>query len=119
MLQPDSLRPLQSALDGEGLDGWLLYDFHGLNPVARGMLELRGMTTRRFFVYIPRLGSPIALTHAIEQGPWNDWPAQWPKETYSSWRSLEELLGKMIRGKRIAMEYSPGDAVPYLDRIPA
>ena len=119
MLQPESLPALQSALDRAGLDGWLLYDFHGLNPVAVGMLELPGMTTRRFFVYIPRKGSPVAITHAIEQGPWTGWPSKWTKEKYSSWRVLESLLGNLVKGKRVAMEYSPGDAVPYLDRVPA
>ena len=101
------------------MDGWLLYDFHGLNPVAVGMLELPGMTTRRFFVYIPREGSPVAITHNIEQGPWINWPRDWRKEKYSSWRALESLLGSLVKGKRVAMEYSPGDAVPYLDRVPA
>ncbi len=119
MLQPRSLPGLQSALANAGLDGWLLYDFHGLNPVAVGMLELPGMTTRRFFVYIPRSGKPVAITHAIEQGPWLEWPADWRKEKYSSWRALESLLAAMVAGKRVAMEYSPGDAVPYLDRVPA
>ncbi len=119
MLRPESLPALQSALDVAGLDGWLLYDFHGLNPVAVGMLELPGMTTRRFFVYIPRDGSPVAITHAIEQGPWAGWPDKWRKEKYSSWRALESLLAELVNGKRVAMEYSPGDAVPYLDRIPA
>lgn len=119
MLRPESLPALQSALDVAGLDGWLLYDFHGLNPVAVGMLELPGMTTRRFFVYIPRDGSPAAITHAIEQGPWAGWPDKWRKEKYSSWRALESLLAGLVNGKRVAMEYSPGDAVPYLDRIPA
>ncbi|HEY8850022.1 MAG TPA: M24 family metallopeptidase, partial [Thermoanaerobaculia bacterium] len=86
---------------------------------AVGMLELPGMTTRRFFVYIPRQGTPVAITHAIEQGPWADWPTKWRKEKYSSWRLLESLLAELLKGKRVAMEYSPGDAVPYLDRIPA
>jgi Xaa-Pro dipeptidase len=119
VLQPQSLPALQSALEQARLDGWLLYDFHGLNPVAVGMLELPGMTTRRFFVYIPRSGSPVAITHAIEQGPWLSWPANWRKEKYSSWRTLESLLAGLVSGKRVAMEYSPGDAVPYLDRVPA
>jgi Xaa-Pro aminopeptidase len=83
------------------------------------MLELPGMTTRRFFVYIPRRGEPVAITHAIEQGPWAGWPATWRKEKYSSWRLLESLLAEVVNGKSVAMEYSPGDAVPYLDRIPA
>jgi len=119
VLQPETLPALQSALERAGVDGWLLYDFHGLNPVAVGMLEMSGMTTRRFFVYIPRHESPIAITHAIEQGPWSEWPSQWRKETYSSWRTLESLLATLVKGKRVAMEYSPGDAVPYLDRVPA
>jgi Xaa-Pro dipeptidase len=119
LLQTESLPALQAALERAAVDGWLLYDFHGLNPVAVGMLEMSGMTTRRFFVYIPRTGSPVAITHAIEQGPWSEWPSQWRKEKYSSWRTLESLLATLVKGKRVAMEYSPGDAVPYLDRVPA
>ena len=119
MLAAESLPALQDALARTGVDGWLIYDFHGLNPVAVGMLQLPGMTTRRFFVYIPRKGKPVAITHAIEQGPWIDWPSAWRKEKYSSWRTLESLLGDLVKGKRVAMEYSPGDAVPYLDRVPA
>jgi Xaa-Pro aminopeptidase len=119
MLKRETLPALQSALAAASLDGWLLYDFHGLNPVARGMLELSGMTTRRFFVFIPRTGAPVAITHAIEQGPWQDWPSEWPKEKYSGWRVLEDRLAATVKGKRVAMEYSPGDAVPYVDRVPA
>lgn len=119
MLREESLPAIQQALSAAKLDGWLLYDFHGLNPVAVGLLQLPGMTTRRFFVFIPRSGAPTAITHAIEQGPWADWPKSWTKENYSSWRSLEALLARLVKGKRVAMEYSPGDAVPYLDRVPA
>ncbi|HWL39478.1 MAG TPA: M24 family metallopeptidase [Gemmatimonadaceae bacterium] len=120
MLSRDSLPAIQSALATAKLDGWLLYDFQGLNPIARGMLDLGGgMTSRRFFVYIPRSGSPVAITHAIEQGPWATWPSEWRKEKYSGWRILESLLSQIVKGKRIAMEYSPGDAVPYADRVPA
>ena len=119
MLREDALPAMQDALGRAGVDGWLLYDFHGLNPVAVGMLELPGMTTRRFFVLIPRRGAPVAITHAIEQGPWLEWPRQWRKEKYSSWRELESLLATLVKGKTVAMEYSAGDAVPYLDRVPA
>jgi Xaa-Pro dipeptidase len=119
VLRPDALPALQASLGDAAVDGWLLYDFHGLNPVAVGMLELSGMTSRRFFVYIPANGAPVAITHAIEQGPWVAWPSAWRKEKYSSWRQLESLLAEIVGKKKIAMEYSPGDAVPYLDRIPA
>ncbi len=119
MLTPASLPDLQRAIAEAGVDGWLLFDFQGCNPIAAGMLQLRGMVTRRIFVWIPREGPPSALGHAIEPGPWQDWPRNWRHATYSSWRELEGAVGAMVTGKRIAMEYSAGDAVPYLDRVPA
>ncbi|HVX41939.1 MAG TPA: Xaa-Pro peptidase family protein [Gemmatimonadaceae bacterium] len=119
MLTPDTLSDVQRALTDAGIDGWLLYDFRGMNPIAAGMMRLEGMVTRRAFAYVPARGTPVAISHAIEQGPWHHWPESWTKEIYSSWRSLESLLAKHVRGKRVAMEYSAGDAVPYVDRVPA
>lgn len=119
MLTTETLPEIQRALSDAGVDGWLLYDFRGINPIASSMLHFEGMTSRRTFAFIPARGTPIALSHAIEQAPWKHWPSQWPKEVYSSWRSLEGFLAKQVGGKRVAMEYSAGDAVPYLDRIPA
>ncbi len=119
MLTPQSLPSIQQAIKESGVDGWLIFDFHGLNPIAAGMLRLEGMTTRRLFAFIPREGPPVAISHAIEQGPWKHWPAEWKKVEYSGWRVLESLLGEIVGGRRVAMEYSAGDAVPYLDRVPA
>jgi Xaa-Pro aminopeptidase len=119
MLTPETLPDVQRALAEAGVDGWLLFDFRGLNPIARDLLRLEGMTTRRIFAFIPTLGTPVAITHAIEQTVWHNWPSKWGREIYASWRSLESLLMKHVAGKRVAMEYSAGDAVPYLDRVPA
>jgi Xaa-Pro aminopeptidase len=119
MLTPATLPALQQALGDAGLDGWLLFDFQGVNPIAGGLIGVEGMVTRRIFAWIPRTGVPHALGHAIEPGPWAKWPAEWTKSAYSSWRSLESSLADLVKGKKIAMEYSAGDAVPYLDRVPA
>ena len=119
MLNPQTLPAIQKAIRDMKLDGWLLFDFHGLNPVATGMLGMDGLLSRRIFALIPGEGTPIAISHAIEQGPWKKWPGEWPRERYSSWRSLEDHVAKLVKGKKLAMEYSPGDAVPYLDRVPA
>jgi Xaa-Pro aminopeptidase len=119
LLNRDTLPAIQRALADADIDGWLLFDFQGLNPVAGGMLGLEGMVTRRIFVWIPAEGKPSALGHAIEQGPWRRWPKEWPRDIYSSWRELESRVGAIVRERRVAMEYSPGDAVPYLDRVPA
>jgi len=119
MLTPETLPDVQRALADARVDGWLLYDFRGLNPIAGGLMRLEGMTTRRVFAFVPTRGTPVAISHAIEQGQWHRWPESWTKEIYASWRSLESLLAKHVGGKRVAMEYSAGDAVPYLDRVPA
>lgn len=119
MLTPAVLPTLQSALADAGLDGWLLFDFQSTNPIAGGILGLSGMVTRRIFAWVPREGTPVAITHNIEQGPWRNWPAEWTRQRYSTWRALETALTGLVSGKRVAMEYSPGDAVPYLDRVPA
>ena len=119
MLTPETLPQFQSALADADLDGWLLFDFRATNPIASELLRLDGMVTRRVFAYVPRTGTPVAVSHAIEQAQWARWPAAWTREVYSSWRTLEETLARLVGGKRVAMEYSPGDAVPYVDRIPA
>ena len=119
MLSGSLLPRIQAELETQSLDGWLLFDFRGMNPIAGGLLGVRGLATRRMFAWIPRTGTPVAVMHAIEPGPWRQWPAEWDREIYSSWKTLEATLGKLLKGKRIAMEYSAGDAVPYLDRIPA
>jgi Xaa-Pro dipeptidase len=119
MLSPDNLPAIQSALADARVDGWLLFDFRGTNPIAGGLLGFEGLLSRRAFAWVPTSGTPVAITHAIEQGPWKHWPKEWTREVYSSWRTLEETLASTVGGKRVAMEYSPGDAVPYLDRIPA
>lgn len=119
MLDPQQTTLIQAALGAAALDGWLLYDFRGVNPVAAALVGIEGMLTRRYLCWIPRAGIPVAITHAIEQGPWETWPAQWERRIYSSWRELERAIAEVVRGRRIAMEYSQFDAVPYLDRVPA
>ena len=118
MLTPETLPDLQRALADAKLDGWLLFDFQGANPIASGALNLDGMVTRRVFAFVPREGVPTAVTHDIEQGPWHRWPKAWKRVRYGSWKVLEQTLLSLVNGKKVAMEYSPGDAVPYLDRVP-
>lgn len=119
LLNPEMLPEIQRALGDAELDGWLLFEFRGLNPVALQMLGIDALLTRRIFAWIPRNGVPVAVTHNIEQTVWRDWPDVWQRERYSAWTTLETLLQKLVSGKRIAMEYSEGNAVPYLDRVPA
>ncbi len=119
MLTVETLARVQAALADAGADGWLLYDFHGVNQIARSLLRLEGLVSRRVFAWLPREGTPVAITHAIEQGPWAHWPAAWERRVYSSWRSLDAELASLVKGRRVLMEYSPLDAVPVVDLVPA
>lgn len=118
-LTTESLRSLQAALAREGLDGWLLYDFRGINGIAGGLLGVEGLATRRIFAWIPRDGTPVALQHAIEAGPLRHWPSEWHRRIYSTWGELEAHVRDLVDGRTVAMEYSAGDAVPVVDRVPA
>lgn len=113
----DGIERVQAALREQELDGWLLYEFHHINPVPVALLGL-GKTTRRAFVLIPAEGEPVAMIHAIEASSWRDWP--FGRVSYSGWRDMEEKLGDLVgRYTRLAMEVSPGAAVPTLDYVPA
>lgn len=118
---PLSIPAVQSALKEEGLDGWLLYDFHGSNPIARRLTGLDGagkMTTRRWYYVIPAQGEPKKLVHAIE--PFNLDHLPGTKTVYSQRQSLATGLQQVLGGlKRVAMEYSPGNAIPYISRVDA
>jgi Xaa-Pro aminopeptidase len=107
---------LGALLDGLGADGWLLYDFHGVNPVATRVLGIHGMGTRRFFVLLPRSGRPVAVAHRIELAAFDGFPGD--VRPYAAWRELHAALNPLVAGKTLAMEVSPRDGVPYLDRVP-
>jgi Xaa-Pro aminopeptidase len=107
---------VREALAKSGADGWLLFDFHGLNPVAGRVLGLKGMNTRRLFVLLPRTGEPVAVVHKIELQGFEDFPGR--VVPYARWSELHEALASLVAGRTLAMEISPEDGVPYLDRVP-
>ena len=116
ILESFEFAALRELLGTVGADGWLLYDFRGINPTATRVLGIHGMGTRRFFVLLPRSGKPVAIAHRIEMTSFAGFPGE--VRPYASWRELHEQLRALVGGKTVAMEVSPGDAVPYLDRVP-
>jgi Xaa-Pro aminopeptidase len=117
---PLDLAAIQEALRAGGLDGWLLYDFHGSNPIARELASIpRGTkTTRRWFYVIPSTGEPQKLVHAIESFNLDHLPGS--KTVYAQRETLASGLKSVLGGaRRIAMEYSPGNNIPYVSRVDA
>jgi Xaa-Pro aminopeptidase len=120
----ESLDPgaIRDQLKADGVDGWLLYDFRGQNAIAgdlTGVARQAGhMATRRWFYLVPAEGEPRGLVHAIESHTLAHLPGT--TERYAGREQLEAALRRLLAGvRRVAMEYSPGCAIPYIARVDA
>jgi Xaa-Pro dipeptidase len=67
---------------------------------------------------VPADGEPRGLVHAIERHNLDELPGR--KTPYAGRLQLESGLRELLRGaQRIAMEYSPGNNIPYVSRVDA
>jgi Xaa-Pro dipeptidase len=110
---------IQEALRAQKLDGWLFYDFRHRDPIAASVLGLTGgMSTRRWFYLIPARGTPRKLVHKIESRALDSLPGA--KLEYASLDELERNLHRLLgRARRVAMQYSPRNAIPYVSMVDA
>src|SRR5215211_6128121 len=120
---------IQAALREANLDGWLFCDFRRSDPLAYRILRLptTGVTTRRWFYYIPVVGEPVRVVHSIERYRLDALPGR--KIIYASWEQLHAgvrdalasggLKSKRVLLRKIAMQYSPNNDIPYVARVDA
>jgi len=111
---------IQQALCEAEIDGWLFYDFRGSDPLAYRILQLDSTlhVTRRWYYWIPAQGIPVKLLHRIEPHVLDTLPGQ--TDYYVSWEQQRQVLARMLgSGLRVAMQYSPLNAVPYVSRVDA
>jgi Xaa-Pro aminopeptidase len=118
---PIDVGAVQAALRTHGVDAWLWYDFQGANPIAQRLAGLgKGgpIASRRWFYMIPATGEPRGLVHAIERHNLDNLPGT--KTAYAGRMQLEAGLKDLVAGaRRVAMEYSPLGAIPYVSRVDA
>jgi Xaa-Pro dipeptidase len=114
------LSAIQRFLKDEGLDGWLFFDHHQRDPLAYRVLGLspERTVTRRWYYLIPAEGEPRGLVHRIEPFVLDGLPGR--AAQYSSWAEQVEGLRHMLEGcHRVAMQYSPQCAIPYVSMVDA
>jgi Xaa-Pro dipeptidase len=114
------LDEIQTALRDTGFDGWLFYDHHHRDPIAYRILGLdkHSFVSRRWFYFIPAQGEPRKLVHRIESGKLDALPGS--RAEYSSWQELEAALATLLDGAtKIAMQYSPRNAIMYVSMVDA
>ena len=115
-----NLDAIQAAISESGFDGWLFYDHHHRDPIGGRILGLdeKAHVTRRWYYYVPAEGEPRKLVHRIEQGRLDALPGA--KGMYSSWQELAAGLEAMLfDARRIAMQYSPNNAIMYVSMVDA
>jgi Xaa-Pro aminopeptidase len=115
-----NLEAIQTALREAGHDGWLFYDHHHRDPIGESILGLdpKAHITRRWYYFVPATGEPRKLVHRIEQGRLDTLPGS--KGLYSSWQELAAGIQAMLAdATRIAMQYSPNNAIMYVSMTDA
>ena len=113
-----NLEQIQEALQSEELDGWLFYDFRKSNPIAYQVLSipLNSFFSRRWFYFVPAYGTPSALVSAVESHVLHPLPGE--QRIFRTWQEMRSHLEALLTaGMRIAMEYSPMNAIPYMSRV--
>ena len=116
----NKLKEIQADLVNADVDGWLVYDFRRSNPLGCAFLEIptEKIMSRRFFYWVPACGTPSKIVHSVDVDSVKEVPGK--NLTYSTWQQLEEHIGKVLKGKkRIMMEYSPRNAIPYVSKVDA
>lgn len=115
-----NIERLQQALQEANLDGWLFFDFRKSNPIAYQVLQLPvdAMYTRRWFYFVPAQGTPSAIISAVEPHILRSLPGE--RLLFRTWQELHARLQNVLPvGARVAMEYSPMNAIPYVSRVDA
>ena len=114
------LTEIQNALREERLDGWLFFDHHRRDPLAYRVLQFTpgSMVTRRWYYFVPASGEPRGLAHKIEFETLRELPGA--IALYASWEEMKDgLRGLLGKARRVAMQYSPNCAVPYVAMVDA
>ena len=114
------LKETQAAIKEFGMDGWLMYDFRGINYLAARIAGIPDddLGSRRWLYFVPCEGTPRKLVHAIEDGMLDHLPGE--KIVYLKWQELESGIKEMLgENKTIAMEYSENAGNPYISRVDA
>ncbi len=115
-----NLPEIQAALREEGVDGWLFFDHHRRDPLAYRVLKFtpNSIVSRRWYYYVPAQGEPRGLVHKIEAQTLVELPGA--MSAYAGWSEMVDGIRTLIGGaKKIAMQYSPNCAVPYVAMVDA
>ena len=123
----EALAGAREYLHGSHVDGWLLQDYRGSNPIFWNLVGPVSHITRPCWLLVPAEGDPVLLAHQVDAGRFKSMIEQAGAEDvkiqlrrFGSRSQMLTHLGEMLAGRqRVAMEYSPEAALPRVGRVDA
>ena len=113
-----TIRNAQEHLRSEEIDGWLLYDYRGMNPIFADTLGAIANVTRPCWLWVPVSGAPKLLVSYVDQGRFERLGIE--TVLWVSRSQMRDRLRELLRGVGVvAMEYSPEGALPRVSWVDA
>jgi Xaa-Pro dipeptidase len=113
-----TIQNAQKHLRSENIDGWLLYDCRGMNPIFWDTIGRIANVTRPCWLWVPVEGTPKLLVSYVDQGRFKHLGIEtilWVSRS----QMIEGLRGMLHGAHTIAMEYSPDGALPRVSKVDA
>jgi Xaa-Pro aminopeptidase len=112
------VRQAQEYMHGEDLDGWLLYDYRGMNPIFWDTVGPVSNVTRPCWLWVPRKGPATLLVSFVDQGRFEHLGL--PTTLFVSRKDMVDRLAELLAGSdKVAMEYTPLGALPRASKVDA
>ncbi len=124
---PGALAAAREYLRRHDIDGWLLYDYRGSNPIMWNLIGDVPNVTRPCWFLVRPDADPALLVHEVDAGRFDELVGRAAAEgvpirvaRFGSRAQMLDGLRELLRGaKRVAMEYSPEAAMPRVGRVDA
>ncbi len=110
----------QKYMRDTNLDGWLLYDYRGINPILWDILGSISNVTRPCWLWIPAQYDPILLVSYVDKGRFSN--VNIPCQEFVSRKEMIQALEDIFISNNvsnIAMEYSRNAEVPRVSKVDA
>ena len=106
----------QEYMGRRDINGWLLYDYRGLNPIFADTLGSVGHVTRPVWFWIPASGRPRLLLSFVDQSRFDH--LNLDTSLFINRRDMiEKLRNELGLSGRVAMEYTPECALPRVSNV--
>ena len=103
-------------MSDNGIGGWLLYDYKGMNPIFWDTVGYISNVTRPCWLWIPVHGDPRLIVSYVDQNRFEHLGIKtdfWVSRN----QMIDALTGLISKVGSVAMEYSPKGTLPRVSKV--